>query len=117
MQDFEQENDPDLRSLSPKPVYDTKTGLRINTREQRLKDKYIKEKQRLVTEVLKMDPLYKPPPDYKPPKKHKKIFIPDTSNDDIPINYIGQIIGPGGQTQKKLEKESKCKIQIRGEGS
>ena len=44
MQDFEQENDPDLRSLSPKPIYDTKTGLRINTREQRLKDKYIKEK-------------------------------------------------------------------------
>ena len=32
LQDYEQENDPDLRSPSPKPVYDTKTGLRINTR-------------------------------------------------------------------------------------
>ena len=44
MQDYEQENDPDLRSPSPKPIYDAKNGLRINTREQRLKDKYIKEK-------------------------------------------------------------------------
>ena len=73
-----------------------KTGLRTNTRELRLKDKYIREKQRLVTEVLLMDPKYKPPPDYKPPKKFMKIFIPDTSKEDIFINYIGQIIGPGG---------------------
>lgn len=43
-----------------------------------------------------MDPKYKPPPDYKPPKKFMKIFIPDTSKEDIFINYIGQIIGPGG---------------------
>lgn len=56
----------------------------------------MREKQRLVTEVLRMDPTYAPPPDYKPPKKHRKIYIPDTSNDDIFINYIGQIIGPGG---------------------
>ncbi len=33
MQEYEQENDPDLRSLSPKPIYDSKTGLRLNTRE------------------------------------------------------------------------------------
>jgi len=89
LQDYEQENDPDIRSLSPKPVYDQKSGLRINTRDQRLKDKYIREKQRLITEVLKMDPLYKTPPDYKPPKKHIKIFIPDTTNDEVFINYIG----------------------------
>ena len=117
LQDYEQQNDPDLRSPSPQPIYDAKTSRRINTRDQRLKDKYTKERQRLITEVLLLDPSYVPPPDYKPPKKHQKIFIPDTSGDEVYINYIGQIIGPGGQTQKKLEKESKCKIQIRGAGS
>jgi splicing factor 1 len=55
-----------------------------------------------------MDPTYQAPPDYKPPKKHKKVYIPDPDNPSI--NYIGQIIGPGGQTQQKLEKESRCKI-------
>jgi len=63
--------------------------LRTNTRELRLKDKYIKEKQRLVTEVLIMDPKYKPPPDYKPPKKYMKVFIPDSSKEDAFTNYIG----------------------------
>lgn len=51
MNDFEQ-NDPDIRSPSPEPVYDPKTGLRMNTREQRLKEKYLKERQRLIYEVL-----------------------------------------------------------------
>jgi len=44
-----------------------------------------------------------------------KIYIPDPENPAL--NYIGQIIGPGGTTQQKLEKESKCKIQIRGKGA
>jgi hypothetical protein len=32
VQDYEA-NDPDIRSPSPEPVYDAKTGLRMNTRE------------------------------------------------------------------------------------
>ena len=68
IQDYEQ-NDNDIRSPSPEPVYDAKTGLRQNTREQRLKEKYFKERLRLIDEVLELDPSYVPPPDYKPPKK------------------------------------------------
>ena len=108
LQDYEQQNDQDLRSPSPEPTYDTKSGLRNNTREMRLKDKYIKERHILITELIQMEPTFTPPNDYKPPKKSKKIFIP--KEEDPLINYIGQIIGPGGQTQKKLEKESHCKI-------
>lgn len=62
-----------------------------------------------------MDPTYTPPPDYKPPKKQKKIYIPEPNNPSL--NYIGQIIGPGGTTQQKLERESKCRISIRGIGA
>lgn len=57
MQDYEA-NDPDIRSPSPEPVYDAKTGLRMNTKEQRLKDRYYKERNRLITEVLKLDSTY-----------------------------------------------------------
>jgi splicing factor 1 len=32
MSDYEQ-NDPDIRSPSPEPIYDPKTGLRMNTRD------------------------------------------------------------------------------------
>ena len=51
MSDFES-NDADIRSPSPEPVYDPKTGLRMNTRDQRLKDRYIKERNTLIFEVL-----------------------------------------------------------------
>ena len=95
VQDFEA-NDPDIRSQSPEPIYDAKTGLRANTREQRHRDRYIKERLRLIDEVLGMDETYVPPPDYKPPKKQKKIYIPDPENPSV--NFIGQIIGPSGTT-------------------
>jgi splicing factor 1 len=68
----------------------------MNTRDLRMKDKYIKERTKLITEVIELDPTYVPPPDYKPPKRFRKIPIPDN---DSSMNYIGQIIGPSGQTQ------------------
>ena len=114
VQDFEA-NDQDIRSVSPEPVYDQKTGQRSNTREQRHRERYMKERLRLIDEVLTMDETYVPPPDYKPPKKQKKVYIPYPDNPTI--NFIGLIIGPSGTTQQKLEKESKCKISIRGKGS
>lgn len=107
VQDWES-TDADIRSPSPEPVYDPKTGVRMNTKEQRYKDKYVRERNALISEVLVMDPSYQAPPDYKPPKKYKRVYIPDPDNPSI--NYIGQIIGPGGTTQQKLEKESRCKI-------
>jgi splicing factor 1 len=32
-------------------------------------------------------------------------------------NFIGLVIGPRGNTQKRLEKETGCKISVRGKGS
>ena len=42
------------------------------------------------------------------------MYIPEPDNPNA--NYIGLLIGPGGQTQRDLEKESRCKISIRGQG-
>ena len=61
-----------------------------------MKDKYYKERLKLIDEVIALDPQYEPPPDYKPPKKQRKIYIPEPNNPSL--NYIGQIIGPGGST-------------------
>ncbi|EFC39360.1 predicted protein [Naegleria gruberi] len=46
---------------------------------------------------------------------NRKIYIPVDEYPDY--NFIGLIIGPGGLTQKKLEKESGAKIAVRGKGS
>ena len=51
-------NDPDLRSLSPEPIYDNKTGVRVNTREVRTKEKYTIEKNNVIEELMKMDPSF-----------------------------------------------------------
>ncbi|EGC38748.1 hypothetical protein DICPUDRAFT_148524 [Dictyostelium purpureum] len=104
------------RSPSPPPIYDS-NGKRSNTREQRIKDKLQKERHHLIVTAQRISPTYKPPSDYQPPneKKIRKIYIP--IKDHPEYNFIGLIIGPRGNTQKRMEKESGAKIAIRGKGS
>lgn len=113
LKDWEDE-DQDLRSPSPEPIYDPKTNNRINTRDVRVKEKYIREKNAIIESLLKLDSSYVPPPDYRPPKKVKKLYVPDLGPE---YNFVGLILGPGGSTQRELEKKTKCKISIRGKGS
>jgi splicing factor 1 len=64
---------------------------------------------------MKLNPNYVPPPDYRKPKVTKKIPIPQDKYPDY--NFIGLIIGPRGNTQKRMERETNTKIAIRGRGS
>jgi splicing factor 1 len=114
-------NDVDMeffteREASPEPIYDNH-GKRINTKDLRAKDKLIEERQFLVEVAFTMNPKFKPPADYNPApvKKNRKIYIPVDKYPDY--NFFGLIIGPRGNTQKKLEKETGCRIAIRGKGS
>jgi splicing factor 1 len=104
------------RSPSPDPIYDTH-GKRLNTREQRMRDRLTRERQKLIEDALRFNPLFKPPSDYKPihDKKTRKIPIPVKEYPDY--NFIGLIIGPRGNTQKRMERETGTKIAIRGKGS
>ncbi|KAK9851334.1 hypothetical protein WJX84_006342 [Apatococcus fuscideae] len=102
------------RSPSPEPIYD-RNGQRQNTREVRSKDKLMNRRSELIEELIKNDPTYRPPNDYRPPKKHRKIFIPQSAYPGY--NFIGLIIGPRGNTQKRMQKETNTKIAIRGKGS
>lgn len=103
------------RSPSPPPAYDSR-GKRINTREQRYRRKLEEERHRLVEIALKMVPHFVAPEDYKRPVKFQdKYYIPV---DQYPgINFVGLLLGPRGNTLKKLQEDSGCKIAIRGRGS
>ncbi|KAI3800072.1 hypothetical protein L1987_35380 [Smallanthus sonchifolius] len=102
------------RSPSPEPVYDN-MGIRINTREYRARERLNKERQEIISQILKENPSFKPPADYRPPKVSKKLYIP--MKEYPGYNFIGLIIGPRGNTQKRMEKETGAKIVIRGKGS
>ncbi|KAF5843366.1 hypothetical protein DUNSADRAFT_17944 [Dunaliella salina] len=102
------------RSPSPEPIYND-MGVRTNTRDQRLRESMLRQRNEIITELIKNNPNYKPPPDYRPEKKHRRLRIPV---DEYPgYNFIGLIIGPRGNTQKRMEKETGAKIAIRGRGS
>ncbi|CAK9135137.1 unnamed protein product [Ilex paraguariensis] len=102
------------RSPSPEPIYDN-LGVRVNTREYRARERLNKERQEIISQILKKNPAFKPPADYRPPKLHKKLYIP--MKEYPGYNFIGLIIGPRGNTQKRMERETGAKIVIRGKGS
>lgn len=106
------------RSVSPPPQYDGQ-GRRINTREFRYKKKLEEEKLGLVEKQLNLDPNFKPPSDYQQLKKNskpsEKVFLPIKEFPEI--NFFGLLVGPRGNSLKKMEKESGAKISIRGKGS
>ncbi|KAI3519574.1 hypothetical protein L1887_08784 [Cichorium endivia] len=102
------------RSPSPEPIYDN-LGIRINTREYRARERLNKERQEIISRIIKKNPSFKPPADYRPPKLQKKLYIP--MKEYPGYNFIGLIIGPRGNTQKRMERETGAKIVIRGKGS
>ncbi|KAI9656483.1 MAG: Branchpoint-bridging protein [Bathelium mastoideum] len=103
------------RSPSPPPQYDN-FGRRTNTRETRYRKRLEDERHKLVEKAIKIIPNYHPPSDYRrPTKTQEKVYVP--VNDYPEINFIGLLIGPRGNTLKKMETESQAKIAIRGKGS
>ncbi|KAJ9620541.1 Branchpoint-bridging protein [Taxawa tesnikishii (nom. ined.)] len=103
------------RSPSPPPQYDN-FGRRVNTREYRYKKRLEDERHKLIEKAMKVIPGYHPPSDYRrPTKTQEKVYVP--VNDYPEINFIGLLIGPRGNTLKKMEAESGAKIAIRGKGS
>eukprot|EP00240_Pyramimonas_obovata_P001116 CAMPEP_0118957364 /NCGR_PEP_ID=MMETSP1169-20130426/62064_1 /TAXON_ID=36882 /ORGANISM="Pyramimonas obovata, Strain CCMP722" /LENGTH=498 /DNA_ID=CAMNT_0006905439 /DNA_START=36 /DNA_END=1529 /DNA_ORIENTATION=- len=102
------------RSPSPEPTYD-RMGNRTNTREVRTREKLQDQRHEIIEELIKKSPTYRPPSDYRPQKKKRKLYIPVK---DYPgYNFFGLIIGPRGNTQKRMQKETNTKISIRGKGS
>ncbi|KAI5451242.1 hypothetical protein NCC49_001839 [Naganishia albida] len=107
-----------MRSPSPPPTYDAQ-GRRTNTRDIRYRKRLEDERMRLVDKALKADPNFRPPMEYQMLKRNtrpqEKVYIP---KDEFPeINFFGLLVGPRGNSLKKMEMESGAKISIRGKGS
>ena len=67
--------------------------------------------------MKEINPHFMPPADYKPPmtRVQERVLIPQ---DEHPgVNFVGLLIGPRGNTLKKIEKDHECKVMIRGKGS
>jgi len=70
---------------------------------------------------MKNDPNYKPPTEYLMQKRQNagrptdKVYIPVKEFPEI--NFFGLLVGPRGNSLKKMERESGAKISIRGKGS
>ena len=105
--------DPD-RPPSPAPIYGA-DGSRVNTREVRLRNKLKFERDTIIKRILKLKPNYVTPADYVRERPKRKLYIPAKEYPNY--NFIGLVIGPRGQTQKQMEKETGAKIVIRGRGS
>ncbi|XP_052203961.1 splicing factor-like protein 1 [Diospyros lotus] len=102
------------RSPSPQPEYNN-LGIRINTREVRLRNKLVKERQIIISKLIKKNSTFNTPPGYKPEKLFKKLYVPVKEYPEY--NFIGYIIGPRGNTLKRMEKKTGAKILLRGRGS
>lgn len=105
-------------SASPPPTYDAH-GRRTNTREVRYRKKLEEERIRLVDRAMKNDPNFRPPVEYHQMKRSQrpsdKVYIPVKEFPEI--NFFGLLVGPRGNSLKKMERESGAKISIRGKGS
>ncbi|KAL4191678.1 hypothetical protein AMTRI_Chr07g81750 [Amborella trichopoda] len=109
------ENKPyEPRSPSPEPIYDN-LGIRINTRDCRAREKLTKERQEVISRLVQKNPSFNPPVDYKPSKLYNKLYIPVKEYPDF--NFIGFLLGPRGNTLKRMERETGARIVIRGKGS
>ncbi|KAJ3315701.1 hypothetical protein HDV04_002115 [Boothiomyces sp. JEL0838] len=103
------------RSVSPEPTYGP-DGRRDNTRDLRYRKILEDERHALVELGMRTIIGFRPPADYKRPSKlAEKVYIPLKDYPDI--NFIGLLIGPRGNTLKKMETETGTKISIRGKGS
>lgn len=105
------------RSPSPPPKFDA-YGRRANTREVRYREKLEEERRRLVDRAMKNDPNFRPPVEFQQRRNGRpmdKVYIP--VHEFPEINFFGLLVGPRGNSLKRMERETGAKISIRGKGS
>ncbi len=107
---------PRDRSPSPEPIYNNK-GIRINTREDRVRNRLVNQRNAAITKLKAIDPTYQPPSSY----KYKNVQLEDRvliPAEEYPnINFMGLLLGPRGNFLEELKAKTKCNIIIRGKGS
>ncbi|XP_042509743.1 splicing factor-like protein 1 [Macadamia integrifolia] len=118
------DSDPEIQKLKMKlininkklqgsEIHD-KFGNKKKSRDIRYR-KLLQDRHTIISKLIQKSSVSKPPPDFKPTNLCKKIYIPVR---EFPgYNFVGLIIGPRGNTQKRMEKETGARIVLRGKGS
>ncbi|KAL0213693.1 hypothetical protein P9112_005877 [Eukaryota sp. TZLM1-RC] len=75
------------------------------------------DRDQIIEDGLRTNPLFYPPPDWCPTSNKYSTKLPIPQEDHPETNFVGLLIGPRGESLKKLEAETGCKIMIRGKGS
>ncbi|XP_010935503.1 uncharacterized protein [Elaeis guineensis] len=70
------------------------------------------ERREIIGEILLLNPSYKAPADYKPLLKEAKVPIPIKAYPGY--NFIGLLLGPENNMQKRLEEETGAEISVYG---
>lgn len=102
------------RSPSPETVHND-LGIIVNTHEVRLREELVRKRQGIILKLIRKHPTFNTPPSRKPSKLFKKLYVPVKQYPGY--NFVGLILGPRGNTQKRMEKETGARISLRGAGS
>ncbi|KAK9143422.1 hypothetical protein Syun_012822 [Stephania yunnanensis] len=90
-------------------------GVKNKSRSVKYYEKLVKDRQCVISKLIKKNPTFMPPPEYKSSRFCKKLYIPVKEYPNY--NFIGLIIGPRGNNQKRMEQQTEAKIVLRGKGS
>merc|ERR1719228_2794773 len=92
------------RSPSPEPIYNNR-GVRMNTRYERTKTRLINLRNTAITQLMVVDPSYKPPAifAYKNSALEDKIEIPQEQYPQY--NFMGLILGPRGHFLDRMKEK------------
>ncbi|XP_068660967.1 uncharacterized protein [Aristolochia californica] len=70
------------------------------------------ERREAIGEILRLNPDYKAPPDYKPLLKEARVPVPLKAYPGY--DFLGVLLAPESNTQKRLEEETGAKIRVLG---
>ncbi|KAA8491383.1 Branchpoint-bridging protein [Porphyridium purpureum] len=108
------------RSSTPEPIYDAR-GVRINTRVDRARQKLEKQRSELLSKLKQLSSAQKIADgapvraDQDAERVYKRYYLEVDQHPEV--NMIGLIIGPRGNTHKRLEQDFDVRVRLRGKGS
>ncbi|KAH8070091.1 hypothetical protein JL721_5313 [Aureococcus anophagefferens] len=104
--------DPDR--ANPPPIYGP-DGKRANTPEVLFRQELQRERSELMEKISAIQPTAAAAMGDAPKRPTRKLYIPVKEFPNV--CFMGLILGPRGNHHKRMERDTLCKIRIRGKGS
>jgi len=102
------------RAKDPAPIYGP-DGKRANTPDVVFRQLLMRERAELLAGIARIQPQTAASLGDAPKRPVRKLYIPVREFPNV--CFMGLILGPRGNHHKRMERETLCKIRIRGRGS